>query len=53
MLAEGMVLAATHLQWALVRVGDGISSFFANLHLGLGGGGLQVTCSACRGPAVH
>ena len=34
-------------------VGNGVSSFFANLHLGLGGGGLQVTSSACRGPAVH
>ena len=43
-------------------VGDGVSSFFANLHLGLGGacgslalrvGGRRVTCSACRWPAVH
>ena len=35
-------------------VGDGVSSFFANLHLGFGGGGgLRVTCSACRGPAGH
>ena len=33
-------------------VGDRVSWFFANLHLGLGGG-LRVTCSACRGPAVH
>ena len=33
-------------------VGDRVSWFFANLHLGFGGG-LRVTCSACRGPAVH
>ena len=34
-------------------VGHGASWFFANLLLGLGGGGLRVTGLACRGPAVH
>ena len=32
-------------------VGDGVSSFFANLQLGLGG--LRSTGSAFLGPAVH